>query len=404
MKSLIISILACCLLMLAGCGNSSPDKKTSAVEESSDAESSAVESESSEQLPEASLDYFSGVQASSELTDEDGVSYPVSNLMLCNSKTWVEGVDGPGIGVKIRYTYEQPVRMKTIGIVNGFGDLSLYHKNNRVKTLKITNEKGESRTLGLRDTYAVQNYSIDELDGTSFDFEIEDVYPGTQQDNTCLAAMIPGGLYNSTFSYSIDFYYLLVPKAYQVRKAEISHWQASMTKYDMEHGTDECSNPSIEHYDQFLQEYPEFAEDFPVYDEIPMSEYEIEGYFDGVGFTYTVFPADYQHNGENFCSKKTFILTGDDDSLVFKTGNSLDFELNGESVPVGRYITLPSLDEVFGVDIPNGITEVYDYSNGVLTVYFFDQEHPSYPYKNYDPLKSISYRWNGERFILDDDS
>lgn len=352
-----------------------------------------------EDFQPAFLEYLSSVEASSELGMSGGQNFTASNLIQCNFHSWSEGVDGPGIGESIRYTFNQPVSIKTLGVVNGCGDLKFFHKNNRVKTLVVTNENGESRTINLRDTFAVQNCSMEELDGAVFDFTIQEVYPGTQFDDTCLTALIPGGLANDNFTYSVDFRSLLVPQNYLKSNAWVAEWKAAMGDFDREHADEYGLNGSVIHYDEFLHEYPRFASSFPYYDEMPESDYDISGYFDGLGFLYTVLLGGYHGDGQDLCSKCLFLLTDNDDSLVVCVGRSLSFKLNGESVPAARFIDLPSQKDIFGDNPSQTLTEAFDYSGGELTIYYFNQDYFSYPYENYRPLKSVNYRWNGEKFI-----
>jgi hypothetical protein len=122
------------------------------------------------------------------------------------STSWVEGVEGPGIGEKIAFAIEQTADQ--ISIFPGYGEDQYYLPNNRLKKAVLTiyayqyiiPQTGDAYTveklisweLEFNDSQSFQNFpiSIPETDFESIYFgvlEIREVYPGTRWDDTCIA-------------------------------------------------------------------------------------------------------------------------------------------------------------------------------------------------------------------------
>lgn len=110
---------------------------------------------------------------------------------------WVEGVNGPGIGewISFSYTYAST----SFYIVNGFYDPYrpyLFKKNNRVKNFELIAydkcdgklEKKFINTYTLADTSELQKIVLPE-GWTHFKLIIKSVYPGTAYDDTCIAGI-----------------------------------------------------------------------------------------------------------------------------------------------------------------------------------------------------------------------
>jgi hypothetical protein len=114
--------------------------------------------------------------------------YTVDNLFDGKGDTaWAEGVDGPGIGEKLRMAWGEPLAVESLRITNGYAKSdAVFANNNRVKELKITLSNGKSWSVILADNGSPQTIPID-AKVHSIDLEIESVYPGTKYDDTCLS-------------------------------------------------------------------------------------------------------------------------------------------------------------------------------------------------------------------------
>ncbi len=119
---------------------------------------------------------------------------------------WVEGEEGPGIGEILKIRFGQIVEIDSVEIAPGFF-ISQYHRaNNRVKKLRIVADrrqinfafKGDStelRTtpdarqyvLDFQDSMAVQKRPLEVSGIRDIAFVLEDIYPGTQWDDTCIS-------------------------------------------------------------------------------------------------------------------------------------------------------------------------------------------------------------------------
>ena len=116
-------------------------------------------------------------------------------------KPWVEGVKGQGIGEWIDLStdsYRFPVSFFLIS--NGYVSFEkpyLYKKNSRIKKMRITSkEENIDFVVELQDTPNFQEVRLPKKITnlkTTFRFTIEEVYPGTQWEDTCLNLIIPLG-------------------------------------------------------------------------------------------------------------------------------------------------------------------------------------------------------------------
>src|SRR5687767_5297837 len=77
--------------------------------------------------------------ASSTLKPQGERNYDVSNIVGFAAGTWVEGVDGDGVGENIALTVKRPLPLDAILVMPGYkeDDASLWTKNNRVAELEI---------------------------------------------------------------------------------------------------------------------------------------------------------------------------------------------------------------------------------------------------------------------------
>ena len=168
------------------------------------------------------------ITASSELASADG-RYAAENLhALCGRESaWAEGVEGNGIGESITYhdcndwhvrnrwdyiKYEEwylenenkinpldgYIRYTQICIVNGYAkNRKTWEENGRVKTLLMYVEDKPYAYLELEDTIKPQYFTLPwedimvaERGDITFRFVIEDVYPGTTYEDTCLTGLV----------------------------------------------------------------------------------------------------------------------------------------------------------------------------------------------------------------------
>lgn len=103
---------------------------------------------------------------------------------------WAEGEDGPGIGAYVEIEYNDPVAW--IYIINGYVDLSrqhLFYQNNRVKTMKVEDlENKMEYTLHFQD-YVYLHDLVFQKATRHIKLTIQEVYPGTRYDDTCISAI-----------------------------------------------------------------------------------------------------------------------------------------------------------------------------------------------------------------------
>ncbi|QQO10390.1 NADase-type glycan-binding domain-containing protein [Breznakiella homolactica] len=138
-------------------------------------------------------------QASSEL-QEKNILYSAENILNLNKLIpWVEGIDGAGIGEKIKITRKENNYFFGMLLSNGFVDYNrpnLYVNNNRVKKIRIYyGETGNFTDFEINDSphyqYIQFPYSYNEYwnSGIIIDYievEILDVYKGDRWDDTCI--------------------------------------------------------------------------------------------------------------------------------------------------------------------------------------------------------------------------
>lgn len=136
------------------------------------------------------------VTATSELVEAqfDGkFLYPPINILDGDfSSTWCEADQkGSGIGESITVEFAEPVSFDEIQIVNGFVTKDYYLKNNRVKTIRLTQvakEHFQQKDYTLQDN--VQDWQSIKFDllqtAQTLTIEIREVYKGSKYDDTCL--------------------------------------------------------------------------------------------------------------------------------------------------------------------------------------------------------------------------
>ena len=148
---------------------------------------------------------FNGrVSASSTLAPQGNFSYEVEHIVNGNREnTWVEGVDGYGIGEYVEITYPNFISsdrlLKELCIVNGYAQtMTKWEKNSRVKKLKLYYEGKPVATVDLIDTISPQYIDISSLNlvikaksEATFKFEIMEVYEeGGEYADTAITGIV----------------------------------------------------------------------------------------------------------------------------------------------------------------------------------------------------------------------
>lgn len=166
------------------------------------------------------IDFEAGADASSELASADG-RYAADNVRhQSREAAWAEGADGPGIGESITCTQRctflprnqwelftpdnpEPVantlyHYTEICIVNGYAkNQKTWEENGRVKRFAMYVEGKLYAYLELEDTILPQYFILPAADiivpnavSLEVRFVIEDVYPGTLYEDTCLTGLV----------------------------------------------------------------------------------------------------------------------------------------------------------------------------------------------------------------------
>jgi hypothetical protein len=147
------------------------------------------------------LSPFSTPSASSVLpSDRWGTYHAWSAVDGLLSTPWTEGVDGPGVGEWIQLDFPGTIEVHSIGIAVGYDrdeddqlrDPSVFQANNRLKRATLVFSNGEQVELSFADERGVQQVSLARAPGPSIQTTyvrvvIEEVYPGSTYDDTCLA-------------------------------------------------------------------------------------------------------------------------------------------------------------------------------------------------------------------------
>jgi phosphate transport system substrate-binding protein len=127
------------------------------------------------------------VWASSALSDSQG-SYPARNLVDYTWQSWAEGSEGNGVGEHFTLTLFYTRTIAGFALKNGYGNIDYFAKNNRVKTFKIYVDGTYTETIAVKDSVSFEQYSFKKpVECESIRFVIDDVYPGTMYNDTCVA-------------------------------------------------------------------------------------------------------------------------------------------------------------------------------------------------------------------------
>lgn len=146
--------------------------------------------------------------ASSTLPDDGPYTYVANNAHdLSYATAWVEGVEGPGIGETLTYTFTHECpRITKMYIHTGYTkDEITWIKNNRARTLELAINGKPTALIQLADTRAEQSFDFKSLglgplgrrpDGQPLilTFTIRAVYPGTIHDDTAITEIYFDGI------------------------------------------------------------------------------------------------------------------------------------------------------------------------------------------------------------------
>jgi len=137
---------------------------------------------------------FATSSASSHLPTDRGGQYQSWMAMDGSLETsWVEGVAGPGVGEWFMLTFPGTVEIYYINIDVGYDrDADIFYANNRIKRVTFVFSNGEQIEVTLSDTRGMQMIALARAPGPSIEttfvkMVIEEVYPGSRHDDTCLA-------------------------------------------------------------------------------------------------------------------------------------------------------------------------------------------------------------------------
>jgi len=140
------------------------------------------------------LSPFARVSSSSQLpSDRYGTYGPYAAIDGSPETAWVESVSGPGAGEWIQLTFPGAIELHALGLKVGFDkNADLFAKNNRIKKATLIFSNGEQTRLHFEDARGMQEFSLVRAPGpnvetTSIKIIIDEVYPGTTYDDTCLA-------------------------------------------------------------------------------------------------------------------------------------------------------------------------------------------------------------------------
>ncbi|MCL1814554.1 MAG: substrate-binding domain-containing protein [Treponema sp.] len=128
-----------------------------------------------------------GVHASSERTDVQQTYY-AHYLVDQTWRSWAEGSAGNGIGESFTLTFAGSETIAGFALKNGNGHLDYYGKNNRVKAFTIYFDEKDHITIPIKDSISFEQYAFGKIIACkSVRFVIDDIYPGTDFNNTCVS-------------------------------------------------------------------------------------------------------------------------------------------------------------------------------------------------------------------------
>jgi hypothetical protein len=152
-----------------------------------------IEALSGPEMDARNLAYFATASASSVLpSDRWGTYHAWSAIDSRLDSPWTEGVDGPGIGEWVMLTFPGKIEVWAIGLDVGYDrDADIFYANNRIKRALLIFSNGEEVEVTFDDKQGMQMTVLARAPGPSIETTyvkvvIQEVYPGTRYDDTCL--------------------------------------------------------------------------------------------------------------------------------------------------------------------------------------------------------------------------
>lgn len=144
-------------------------------------------------LEARNLSAFAQPSASSALPSDRLGSYQAWSAVDGRTESpWCEGAEGPGTGQWLELLFESPLEVTRIRLANGYShDDELFARNNRVKRATFLFSSGERLEWHFDDTADWQEVPLARAPGpnmmiTGVTIIIEEVYPGSTYDDTCI--------------------------------------------------------------------------------------------------------------------------------------------------------------------------------------------------------------------------
>jgi len=108
------------------------------------------------------------------------------------STCWAEGAKGWGQGEWVKFTFNVPVDITGVDIINGFAiDEERYYDNAAVKMLAVEFSNGGKANLELNDQETTQFHPLDGEGVSWVKFTIDQVFRGEKWEDTCISEIRP---------------------------------------------------------------------------------------------------------------------------------------------------------------------------------------------------------------------
>ncbi len=194
-KNLPIALFALSFLFLSACQDSGSrsvdvEEGVSVVEDVDQEEVIEDQKEEEEEAKDIvdATDYQ--IEVSSVLVDNTAIGFNYEGEMVSDkdfSTAWCP-IDG-GVGAKISYVFNSPVKASYFGIVPGFArDEAIYKQNNRIKSLALYFDEVKLKDYELADIYEMQFLEFgEEKTFKKITIEVTAVYAGSKYQDTCIA-------------------------------------------------------------------------------------------------------------------------------------------------------------------------------------------------------------------------
>jgi hypothetical protein len=160
-----------------------------------------IEAMSGPEQDSRNLAFFATASASSAFpSDRWGTYHAWSAIDGRLDSPWVEGVAGPGFGEWIMLVFPGAVEVWAIGLDVGYDrDDDIFYANNRIKQATFIFSNEEQITLDFSDTRGVQMVHLARAPGPNIETTyvqvvIEEVYPGSRYDDSCLGEIEVWGI------------------------------------------------------------------------------------------------------------------------------------------------------------------------------------------------------------------